>query len=91
MWRKIASTMMTLASTTSPKSSAPTDNRFALSPWIVRISTAKASANGIVSATMTALRRLPRNSHCNAKISAMPTMRFSITVCVVRSISVDRS
>ncbi len=90
-WRKTFSTMMTLASTTSPKSSAPTDSRFADSPCTVRISTANDNAKGMVSATITAERRLPRNSHWRTKISAMPSIRLCITVCVVTSIRSERS
>lgn len=91
MWRKIFSTMMTQASTTRPKSSAPTDNRFALSPCNTRIRMAKASAKGMVAATMIAERRLPRNSHCSAKIRRMPTTMFSMTVWMVRLIRSERS
>ena len=91
MWRKIASTMMTDASTTSPKSSAPTDRRFADSPWIVRISTANDSANGMVAATISAERKLPSTSHWSSTISTMPSTRLCSTVCVVTPISAERS
>ncbi len=66
------SVMMTAASTMRPKSTAPTERRFADSPRTTISVTAKASAKGMVSATMTAERKLPRNSHCTMKISAMP-------------------
>ena len=50
--RKIASTMMTVASTIRPKSIAPTDSRLADSPRSTRMLTAKNSANGIVAPTI---------------------------------------
>src|SRR5581483_8149779 len=50
------STMITVASTISPKSIAPTESRFADSPRSPRIATAKNSANGMVVATMIALQ-----------------------------------
>jgi hypothetical protein len=61
--RKTFSTMITVASTIRPKSMAPSDSRLADSPRITKIATAKARANGIVAATMMALRSEPRNSH----------------------------
>ncbi|OIQ66905.1 hypothetical protein GALL_515240 [mine drainage metagenome] len=89
--RKIASTMMTVASTIRPKSIAPTDNRLADSPRSTRMLTAKNSANGIVAPTMMALRRSPRNSHCRTTISTIPSTMFSSTVFVVVSIRSFRS
>src|ERR1700691_310654 len=50
------STMMTVASTTRPKSIAPTDSRLADSPRITIRPIANDSANGIVVATLIALR-----------------------------------
>ena len=64
------STMITVASTTRPKSMAPTDSRFADSPRSTMSPIAKDSANGMVMPTMMALRRLPRNAHCSRKISS---------------------
>jgi hypothetical protein len=55
--------LITVASTMSPKSMAPTLRRLADSPRRTMIPTAKNSANGMVAPTITALRRLPRNSH----------------------------
>ena len=46
---------------------------------------------GMVAATMIAERRLPRNSHCSAKIRRMPTTMFSMTVWMVRLIRSERS
>ncbi|GJE62360.1 hypothetical protein MPOCJGCO_4493 [Methylobacterium trifolii] len=90
-WRKTFSTMMTVASTIRPKSMAPSDRRLAESPRTTRIRMAKPSAKGIVAATMIALRRLPRNSHCTTKTSTTPKTRLCITVCVVVWISPERS
>ncbi len=89
--RKMFSTMMTEASTMRPKSIAPTDSRLADSPRQTIRPMANASANGIVAATTTALRRLPRKAHCSTKISAMPSTRLCSTVCVVWAMSSLRS
>ena len=89
--RKIASTMITVASTIRPKSIAPTDSRFADLPRSTRMMTAKNSANGIVAPTISALRRLPRNTHCSSTIRPMPTTMLCSTVCVVVSIRSLRS
>ena len=85
------STMITVASTTRPKSMAPTDKRLALSPRSVIRRMAKKSANGMVTATITALLRLPRNSHWITKISTMPSTMLWSTVWVVTSIRSERS
>ena len=89
--RKMFSTMMTVASTIRPKSMAPTDRRFADSPRSVMIRMAKNRAKGMVAATITALRRLPRNTHCTRKISTMPKIMLCSTVWVVTWIRSDRS
>jgi hypothetical protein len=52
---------------------------------------AKASAKGMVAATITALRKVPRNTHCTRKISTTPKIMFSSTVWVVTSIRSVRS
>ncbi len=77
------STMMTVASTTNPKSMAPTDSRFADSPRSTKSPIANDKANGMVMATITALRILPRKAHCRRKISTMPATMLCSTVCVV--------
>ena len=82
-WRKMFSTMITVASTTRPKSIAPTDNRLADSPRSTISPIANDSANGMVVLTMTALRRLPRNTHCSRKMSTMPATMLCSTVWVV--------
>ena len=90
-WRKMFSTMITVASTTRPKSIAPTDSRFADSPRSTMSPIAKDSANGMVTETMTALRRLPRKTHCSRKIRTMPATMLCSTVCVVTWIRSLRS
>ncbi len=85
------STMMTVASTTSPKSMAPTDSRLADSPRTTMSPIANDRANGMVMPTMMALRRLPRNNHCSMKISSTPTIMLCSTVWVVRAIRSLRS
>ncbi len=85
------SIMMTVASTIRPKSRAPTDSRFADSPLMVMIRTAKQRAKGMVAETIRALRRSPRKAHCTRKISSTPNTRLCITVWVVRLIRSLRS
>ena len=90
-WRKMFSTMITVASTISPKSIAPIDSRLADSPRATMIMTANARAKGMVIATITADRQLPRKIHCTAKISRIPLAMFSSTVSIVTPISSVRS
>ena len=85
------STMITVASTTRPKSMAPTDRRLADSPRTVISRMANSRAKGMVIATITALRRLPRNSHWITKISTMPSTMLCSTVRVVTAIRSERS
>ena len=58
-FRNMFSTIITAESTMMPKSTAPTDNRFASSPCSTIMMTVKNSAKGILAPTITALRRLP--------------------------------
>ena len=74
------STMMTVASTMMPKSMAPIDSRLADSPLSTRTTTANKSAKGMVAETISALRRLPRNSHWIRKISTTPITMLCSTV-----------
>ena len=85
------STMMTVASTIRPKSIAPTESRLADSPRSTMMPTAKNSAKGMVAATISALRRLPRKTHCSRKISTMPSAMLCRTVFVVSSMRSLRS
>ena len=89
--RKMLSIMITLASTIRPKSMAPTESRFALSPRRSSSAMAKASANGMVAATITAERRSPRNSSCSTKIRTTPSTMLCSTVWVVTRIKSERS
>jgi hypothetical protein len=60
-WRMMFSTITTAPSTTIPKSSAPSERRFA-GMWLRSSQIdAKSRENGIVSATMRAARTLSRN------------------------------
>ena len=61
--RKTFSTRITAASTMMPKSTAPSDSKLADSPVSTSIMMLKNSANGMLTLTMTALRRSPRNTH----------------------------
>ena len=90
-WPKMLSTMITVASTTRPKSMAPTESRFADSPRATMIRMAKARAKGMVIATITALRRSPMNSHCTRKIRITPSTMLCSTVWVVSAIRPLRS
>ncbi len=80
--------MITVASTTNPKSIAPTDSRFADSPRSTMSPIANDNANGMVMATITALRTLPRKAHCRMKISTMPAIMLCSTVRVVTWIEI---
>ncbi len=91
MWRKMFSTMITVASTMMPKSIAPIDSRLADSPFSTRIITANRSAKGMVAETISALRRSPRNSPLMKKMSRTPTTMLCSTVWVVTSTSALRS
>ena len=65
-----------------PKSIAPTEQigRFSCA---ARGSHREEQCEGMVAATISALRRLPRNIHCSGKISAMPNAILCRTVLVV--------
>ena len=82
-WRSTFSTITTEPSTSIPKSSAPSERRFA-GTWVAsRRIEAKRSANGIVAATISALRTLPRNKKSTPVTSSIPSARLWSTVCVV--------
>ena len=85
------STMMMVASTSSPKSRLPMESRLALSPRASISSTAKKKAKGMVAATTTAPRRSPRNSHWMTRIRITPTMMLCTTIFVVVATSSSRS
>ncbi len=74
-----------------PKSTAPTESRLASSPIITMMITAKNSAKGILTPTMMALRKLPRNIHWIKKTSTQPKIRLCNTVCVVTDTNAERS
>ena len=89
--RRMFSTMITVASTTSPKSIAPTDRRLADSPSKSSSPIATARANGIVAEVIKAARMLPRKMYYRTKIRIMPSAMLCKTVCVVTLIRSDRS
>src|SRR5260370_36088652 len=60
-------------------------------PLATRMPTAKNKANGMVVATISALRKLPRKIHCKAKINRMPNAILCRTVLVVMSMRSLRS
>ena len=91
VWRRMFSTITTDPSTTMPKSSAPSESRFA---GICRRSSriaANRSEKGIVTATISALRTFPRNRNRISVTSNTPSVKLRSTVCVVCFISSLRS
>ena len=82
------SIMMTVESTTMPKSTAPSEIRFAGVPVATMPMNAMSSASGMLSAVMSAARAWPRKRKSTSVTSTMPTSRFSSTVCVVSFTSV---
>ena len=85
------SAMMTVESTMMPKSTAPIDSRLADLPRKYRTENENSSASGMLTATISAVRTLLMNIIRMITTSAMPTNRFSRTVCVVRSTNSSRS
>ena len=83
MWRTMFSTMTTAPSTTIPKSSAPSESRFAGILLKSSQMEAKSSENGIVSATMKAARTLPRKRKRMMVTRIIPSARLCSTVCRV--------
>jgi hypothetical protein len=74
-----------------PKSTAPMDRRFASWPCRTMRMIEKKSANGMLTPTMTALRKSPRKIHWMRKTSRHPNTRLCTTVWVVTLTSVVRS
>ena len=85
------SIMITVESTTIPKSTAPSEMRFADVCVATSPQNATSSASGMLMAVITAARPCPRNKRRTTVTSAMPTTRFSRTVCVVTCTSAPRS
>ncbi len=74
-----------------PKSMAPSDSRLAgIFAWCMKMK-ASSSAMGMVSATISAARGLPRKTSSTRVTTIRPSARVLPTVWVVRSISVVRS
>ena len=78
------STITTAPSTTIPKSSAPSESRFA-GMWLRSSQIeAKSRENGMVSATMRAARTLSRNRNRMTVTRIIPSARLCSTVCKVK-------
>ena len=82
--RTMFSIMTTAPSTIMPKSSAPSESRFAGMCRRSRQMEANSSENGMVSVTISAPRTLPRKTNRITDTRMMPSVRLCITVSVVR-------
>ncbi len=89
-WRKTFSIMMTVESTTMPKSIAPSEMR--LAGVLVNFIPAKAtsSAMGMLMAVRSAARALPRKKNRTIVTRNMPSIALWSTVCVVSLVSAPR-
>ena len=67
------SIMMTVESTTMPKSTAPSEMRLALVPVPTRPQKAQSRASGMLSAVISAARQLPRKRRSVSATRTMPT------------------
>ncbi len=85
------STMITVESTMIPKSTAPSEIRLAGVPVKTIPQNAAINASGMLTAATAAARAWPRKIQSTSVTSAIPTIRFSITVWVVRVTSRSRS
>ena len=90
-WRKTFSTTMTVESMMIPKSTAPSEIRFAGVPVRIIPMNATSSASGMLSAVIADPRRFPRKKKRTTETRTIPRRRFSRTVCVVVFTSVPRS
>ena len=88
--RKVFSIMITVESTTMPKSSAPSEMRFAGVSVSFMPAKAMSSAMGMLMAVISAARPLPRNRKSTTVTSSMPSRALCSTVCVVSRVSVPR-
>ncbi len=90
-WRKMFSIMMTVESTTMPKSTAPSEMRFA----DVRVATSPHERDEErerdVDRGDERRARVPQEDEEDRRDQAIPTSRFSITVCVVSFTRLPRS
>ena len=85
------STMTTAPSTIMPKSIAPIESRLAGMCAQSRQMNANSSANGIVTATISAVRTLKRKMPSTTSTRIIPRTRLASTVRVVSWISSVRS
>ena len=86
-----ASTSTTALSTMIPKSTEPSEIRFADTPFASIRMNADSSDSGITAATIAAARQSRRKTSRIATTSSAPTARFSVTVCTVCFTSSVRS
>ena len=77
------STITSVPSMMIPKSIAPMESRLAATPRACRKMNEKSSASGIVSATITAARKLTRKQISTISTRIMPRSRLFSTVSVV--------
>ncbi len=84
------SIMITVESTTIPKSTAPSEMRFAGVPVRSIPMNAQSSASGMFRAVINAARRFPKNAISTSTTKPIPISRFSITVRVVTETSWPR-
>ena len=85
------SIMMTVESTTMPKSTAPSEIRLAEVPVSTMPMNDASRASGMLAAVTRAARACPRNSSSTAVTRAMPSSTFSVTVWVVIATRSPRS
>ena len=90
-WRNRFSIMITVESTTMPKSTAPSEIRFAGVPVATIPMKAPSSASGMLRAVISAARACPRNRYSTTVTSPRPISRFSRTVWVVTATRRERS
>ncbi len=90
--RTRASSSMTIApSTSKPKSMAPSDIRFPVTPMRTMPITAIAIASGMASATINEPRKLPRVRKRTTTTSNAPSPRLMATVLSIRLMNSARS
>ena len=83
-WKKMLSTMISVASTIMPKSMDPSEIKFADCPIKTIIEKVKSSDSGIVRATMQGRAQIAQEDKSKmTKTKTMPLMRISVTVSTV--------
>jgi len=90
-WRWMFSTTITVESTMIPKSTAPSEIRFAGVCVTTMPVNEQSSASGMLIAATQAARASPRNSQSTRLTRSIPSTRFSSTVSVVSLVRLPRS